>query len=132
MTRVTYISSIISTVAVLLVILINNIDLNFILPAWNVLFDQYDFNQDILKISICFFIIMFAVNQLRNIMANRKLRITLAISSLIIPLPLIIGFIFLEIDSLKTIPLLLISGACLSLIFNYVTVINLRLKNISA
>ena len=132
MTRVTYISSIISTVAILLAILINNIDLNFILPAWNVLFDQYDFNQDILKISICFFIIMFAVNQLRNIMANRKLRITLAISSLIIPLPLIIGFIFLEIDSLKTIPLLLISGACLSLIFNYVTVINLRLKNISA
>lgn len=132
MTRATYISSIISSVAILLVILIGNINLNFILPIWDVLFDQYDFNQEILKISICFFIVMFAVNQLRNIMANRKLRITLALSSLIIPLPLIIGFIFFEIASLNTIPFLLISGAFLSLIFNFVTVITLRLKNISA
>jgi hypothetical protein len=106
--------------------IINFLNFNFLIFAWEVIFPQYELNQEILKISISFFIIMFAVNQLRNIMANRKLRLSLALSSAIIPLPLIAGFFFLQIDSLDLIPLLLIVGASLALIFNFITIINLR------
>jgi hypothetical protein len=124
--RASFISILISFAAVFLVMIINFLNFNFLIFAWEVIFPQYELNQEILKISISFFIIMFAVNQLRNIMANRKLRLSLALSSAIIPLPLIAGFFFLQIDSLDLIPLLLIVGASLALIFNFITIINLR------
>lgn len=126
MKRAIYISSIITLLSIFLIIVVQNIDFNLVILLWEMFFNQYDFDQDILKTSISFFIVMFAVNQLRNIMANRKLRIYLAFSSLIIPLPLIFGFIFLEISSLYTIPFLLLLGASSALFFNFITISFLR------
>ena len=61
---------------------------------------------------------MFAVNQLRNLMANLKLRLMCTISSCIIPMPLILTASTIDISLLSFIPTLIIIGVCLSLAFN--------------
>ena len=125
-TKKVFISLLISTIAIMIAVIINLLEYNFFMTLWNIFFEKYEFNQDILKLSVSFFVLMFAVNQLRNIMANKKLRFSLLISSIVIPMPLIIGATALEINSLITIPLLLIFGAFLALIFNLVSLIFIR------
>ena len=125
-TKIVFISLFISTIAIMIAVIINLLEYDFFVSLWNIFFEKYEFNQDILKLSVSFFVLMFAVNQLRNIMANNKLRLSLLISSIVIPMPLIIGATVLQINSLITIPLLLIFGAFLALIFNLVSLIFIR------
>lgn len=64
---------------------------------------------------------MFAVNQLRNLMANLRLRLMCTISSCIIPIPLIFTVFLSEISFLSSIPTLIVIGVFISLIFNLLT-----------
>ncbi len=113
-----FISSTISALSLALVLVVNLIDFNFVLPIWNMFFEKYEFNSMIFKLSISFFILMFAVNQIRNLMANLKLRLMCTLSSCIIPMPLILSTIFFEIQELTLIPTLIVTGVFISLIFN--------------
>ena len=73
---------------------------------------------------------MFAVNQLRNLMANIKLRKMCTISSCIIPLPLIYFVATAEVNNLNLIPTFILIGVSISLIFNLViyNYFNFKLK----
>ena len=108
----------ITFLTIFIVLLINNINFDLILPLWNIFFDNYEFNKNIFQLAISFFILMFAVNQLRNLMANLKLRLMCTISSCIIPMPLILTASTIDISLLSFIPTLIIIGVCLSLAFN--------------
>ncbi len=124
------ISMIISSFAVLIVVFISFLNIDFIFNIWIIFFDKYEFNSEILKLSISFFILMFAVNQLRNLMANIKLRKMCTISSCIIPLPLIYFVATAEVNNLNLIPTFILIGVSISLIFNLViyNYFNFKLK----
>ncbi len=119
----------ITFLTLLTVFLIYLINFDFLLPLWNLFFEKYEFNTLIFKLSVSFFILMFAVNQLRNLMANLKLRFMCTISSCIIPLPLIITASFFEIKLLSSVPTLIIIGVSTSLIFNLITYNYFNFKN---
>lgn len=124
------ISSFISSFAILSVVIIYFVNIDFILNIWEIFFKKYEFNNEILKISIAFFVLMFAVNQLRNLMANIKLRLMCTISSCIIPLPLIILVTTSEVGDINLIPTFILIGVFISLVFNFVTYnyFNFKLK----
>lgn len=103
------------------VMIVNLVNFKFILGPWNIFFENYEFNEKIFKLSISFFILMFAVNQLRNLMANLRLRLMCTISSCIIPIPLIFTVFLSEISFLSSIPTLIVIGVFISLIFNLLT-----------
>ena len=103
---------------IVILLVINLIDFSFIETFWNIFFSQYTFNQDIFKMAISFLIVMFSVNQLRNIMATRKLRIQSLISSFLILFPLIIIGTLSQFKSIVEVPQLLVIGSILGLTYN--------------
>ena len=105
---------------------ISQIDFSFAQVIWNLFFDKYDFNAGVFKMILCFLFIMFSVNQLRNIMAKRKLRIQSLVSSLLILSPIILGGTLGKFTSLIDVTHFLVVGSLIGLLFNLLSLLKWR------
>ena len=100
---------------ILLVALAN---LSFIESLWSYFFDQYIFNERVFSLMLIFFISMFSLNQLRNILVSHKLRFSALLSSIILITPVLTIPFFTKVTSLELIPSLLVFGSIASTLYS--------------